>query len=306
MIYKYFRILIGVLFIINSYQTLSAQEKTENLSSKNISGKVKSIKEISYDGTENFGELKKGKLTGIIFFEYNEVGNLIKETQYDEKGKISYITNYKYDSRNNLIEKSSQSIGIWIVYNYDDNGKCIQSDELKKDKSLKFRTKHKYNPLGYLIESNTYNSQGKHYRKSLFKYDEEGNQTEISWYKNGQLTYNVHKVYNQFGNVTRVDNVIDLLGERGNIMLYDYDDRKNVIGTTYINPDGSIRYNLSTAYDSYGNVISENSNSEDWMNQYETKNTYDYDEFSNWITCQEISHGPLNRIRIIERQIIYF
>lgn len=301
---KFSNLLLLCLTIIGN--KAFSQEEINNLESKLLLGKVKSIKAISYDAVEKFGELQKDKLTGTVITEFNSQGYLIKETAYDEKNKISYVTKYSYDQNNNLIEKSTPQIGILLVNKYDAENRLIQTDELKNDKSLKFRTKNKLSVDRKIIEANTYNAKGILDTKRTFNYDNNGNKIDISWYKkNGQLSYKVLKDYDEQGNLTKEDNLIDILGERGSTMTFTYNDKNQITETSYTSNDG-MEYIRTTEYDQYGNEISENSVSDSSMNQYTTNYSYLYDDTGNWKERKEISRGPFERLTIVERVITYY
>lgn len=303
---KFSKLLLLCLTIIGNFYNAFSQEEINNLESKLLLGKVKSIKAVSYDAVEKFGEFKKGKLTGTIITEFNSQGYLIKETAYDEKNKISYVTKYIYDLKNNLIEKSTPQIGILLVNKYDLENRLIQTDQLKSDRSLRFRTKNKLSVDGKVIESNVYNSKGILNTKYIFKYDDNGNKIDISWYeKNGKLSYKVLKDYDEQGNLIKEDNLIDILGERGSTMTFTYNDKNQITETSYTSNDG-MEYIRTTEYDQYGNEISENSVSDSSMNQYTTNYSYLYDDIGNWKERKEISRGPFERLTIVERVITYY
>ena len=303
---RFSNLLLLCLTLIGNFHNCFSQEEINNLESKLLLGKVKSIKAVSYDAVEKFGELQKGKTTGIIITEFNSQGYLIKETSYDEKNKITYVTKYTYDLKNNLIEKSTPQIGILLINKYDLENKCIQTDELKNDKSLKFRTKNKFSIDGKLIEANTYNSKGAFYKKSLYKYDEKGNLIDISWYnKDGTLSFKVLKDYDERGNIIKEDNLIDILGERGSTMTFTYNNQSKVIETHFTSNDG-MEYNRTTDYDEFGNIVSENSSSYSPLNQFTINYSYTYDNIGNWIARTEISKGPFEKLTIIKREIVYY
>lgn len=300
-------ILLAIFFIC-SINVINGQKKSENdLTKQSIKGKVKQLKTITFNAIEKFGVLTKSGKNGTEITEFNENGFIIKVTYFDEKNKLTSTKKLKYDLKNNLIEKPS--FEGFVIYKYDSNNRCIQEDECKSDRTLKFRTLKKYSQdsLGLLLEDITYNSKGAFYSKSKYKYDDNGNQIDISWYKkNGELRYNVRKEYDENGNLTEKEDVIDILGEPGNTMKYKYNENMQISETTYVESDGTIRYILTTEYDDYGNILSENSTSDSFMNTYNYNYEYKYDEFGNWIERKETGNGPTERLTIIEREITYF
>ena len=157
-----------------------------------------------------------------------------------------------------------------------------------------------------LIEEITYNAKGAFYNKSTYKYDDDGNQIEISWHKkNGELKYHVLKEYDENGNMTKEDDLIGILGERGSTMTYSFNDKNQVIETNFTSNDG-MEYTRTTDYDEYGNIISENSVSSSFMNTFNYNYEYKYDAFGNWIERKETGNGPTERLTITERELTYY
>jgi len=289
----------------NKNEGLKDEEKLDNdLSKEYLSGKIKSITSITYDAKEKFGELEKISKSQEELIEYNDKGFKSKVTSYDSKGNIDYTAIFLYDQHNNIIEHSFPSLS---TYKYDKQNLCIQKDELTDDRKLKFRSLNKYNSDSKLQEQNTYDKNGVLHSKSIYKYDAKGNEVEESVYKsNGDLWWKIAKTYDNLGNMIAEEDIQDMFGEKGSKMLYDYDKQKKVVKTTYINPDGTTRYVRDTKYDFNKNIISENSVSDDFMNQFTTEYSYSFDSHNNWINRKEKSIGPMERKTIVERKIQYF
>jgi hypothetical protein len=295
-----------LIFSCKKNDDKKSKEKVDNdLSKELLFGKIKSITLTSYDAKESFGELEKVSISKKEITDYNNNGFKTKVTLYDSHGKIDYIEIFKYDLKNNIIEHSFPS--SITTYNYDKENRCIQQDELTEERKLKFRSFNKFNTAGKIQEKNTYDKDGKLHSKSIYKYDEHGNEIEESVYKgNGELWWKIVKNYDNLGNMISEEDIQDMFGEKGNKMLYDYNKQKQVIKTSYINPDGTTRYILDTKYDNFGNVINENSISESFINQFTSEYSYSFDKANNWILKKEKSIGPMDRKIIVERTINYF
>lgn len=289
----------------NKTEDKKIQEKLDNdLSKEFLFGKIKSITSVTYDAREKFGELEKISKTKEEIVEYNVNGFKTKITSYDSKGIIDYTEIFLYDQNNNITEHSFPS--SLSTYKYDQQNRCIEQNELTEDRKLKFRSLNKYNSTGQLQEKNTYDKNGDLSSKSIYKYDTKWNEIEESVYKgNGELWWKIAKQYDNLGNMISEEDIQDMFGEKGNKMLYDYNKLKQVIKTTYINPDGTTRYIRETKYDNFNNITNENSASDDFMNQFTTEYNYRYDQNNNWTSRKEKSLGPMERRNIVERKIVY-
>ncbi|SDR91457.1 hypothetical protein [Gramella sp. MAR_2010_147] len=158
---KNFTVLILALFtttLLVSCQNLKSQTKELNdWQHLNLSGKVKTIKEVNY-------RLKKesGKITRIESEPLWDHNRLI---QFDKNGnKLKEI----------LYSKNQIPDTIWQEYNYQygRNGKKIKADKFQKwgYPSTDFIITYNYNKKGKLIDQITFDSEGKRTSKLRFTY----------------------------------------------------------------------------------------------------------------------------------------
>lgn len=109
-------------------------------------------------------------------YEFDETGNILKEIMFEKSQKISETT-YIYDESMKLIKRvmvspSGDTID-WAIFRYDANGNI--SEQQYGDHTL---YKLEYNENGKVICEQKVNAMGMlEYNKS-FEYDEEGNLTE--------------------------------------------------------------------------------------------------------------------------------
>src|SRR5690606_7432950 len=106
------------LFLLTS----CTEQKTENdLTKKNLKGKVKSTKEIPYSPIEKFGEVTKGNvyinkfyfsddnlyiISSIKHIVYNEIGNETENRDYDSNGNTLKRRTFNYDEKGKRISQS--------------------------------------------------------------------------------------------------------------------------------------------------------------------------------------------------------
>ena len=98
----------------------------------------------------------KDNLTGFTIYTYDSNNNLVSECEFDENhnlvSRFDYI--YEYDGNNNLCEKKAYKDGIiceHIVYYTD--GKQTKKEESLYNNQGKLYLRYKYNSMGDTVES---------------------------------------------------------------------------------------------------------------------------------------------------------
>ena len=96
--------ILSVLRLVSCKQS----EKKNDLTKENLKGKVKSIKETTYEAVEKFGQIEKSDVLydRSYFTIYNEKGNIIEKNHYEFDGRLGYKVTYKYDKKGNKIEEN--------------------------------------------------------------------------------------------------------------------------------------------------------------------------------------------------------
>ena len=181
---------LSVLYLVSYGQS----KKKNDLTEENLKGKVKSIKETTYEAVDKFGQIEKGNVFydrfSLLFNSpftiiYNEKGNKIEKNYYNSDGSLKSKTTYKYDKKGNNIEENT----------YD------------SDSRLNFKATYKYNEKGNIIEKNYYDSDGRLNFKATYKYDKKGNNIEYNiCYSDGSLdktTYKYKYEYDKNNNWTQ-------------------------------------------------------------------------------------------------------
>ena len=180
---KIILVILSVLCLVSCNQS----EKKNDLTEENLKGKVKSIKETTYEAVDKFGQIEKGDVlvdSSAVYTDdgrfkiYNEKGNKIEENYYNSNGSLIYKNTYKYDEKGNKIEE----------YHYDEDGK------------FNYKTTYKYDEKGNTIEINNYNSDGRLDSKYTYKYkyDKNNNWIQQVKYKNNkpiQITERIIEYY---------------------------------------------------------------------------------------------------------------
>ena len=181
-------------------------------------------------------------------------------TEENLKGKVKSITENTYEAVDKFgqIEKGDILVDSSAVYTDDGRFKI-------------------YNEKGNKIEENYYNSNGRLYSKTTYKYDEKGNMIEDNFYDSddGSLIYK---------------------------NTYKYDEKGNKIEEYHYDEDGKFNYKYTYKYDEKGNNIEKNNY--DSNGRLDSKYTYEYDKNNNW--TQRIEYKNTIPHRITERIIEYY
>lgn len=165
----------------------------------------------NYDASGNLTE-EQGYPLSEIKQEYDESGNLIKETEYDSQGNVVRTLEYTYDSNQRIVEYRSEeedvSFSYQFVYNekgrlkevcgglggfnieyiYNDAGKLIKSSETYVDTGKLFRT-CEYDSNERIVKAIVYTDGGIIANIDEFSYDSAGKLTKHAEYDSeGELT----------------------------------------------------------------------------------------------------------------------
>ena len=191
---KIILVILSVLCLVSCNQS----EKKNDLTEENLKGKVKSIKETTYEAVDKFGQIEKGDIlvdSSAVYTDdgrfkiYNEKGNKIEENYYNSNGRLYSKTTYKYDEKGNMIEDNfydsdDGSLIYKNTYKYDKKGNKIEEYHYDEDGKFNYKYTYKYDEKGNIIEENHYDSNGRLDSKYTYEYDKNNNWTQRIEYKN--------------------------------------------------------------------------------------------------------------------------
>ncbi|WP_299155920.1 hypothetical protein [uncultured Christiangramia sp.] len=257
--------IIAVLFNVFLLITLSSC-KNENSSDKSsdnpFNGKVKTVTQKAYEAEEKFGEVVPGKPDinmGPDWISFNENGNIIELKYFDsETNELIRKENYIYDKSGNLVERENDG----------------------KEDRFKYKWVLKYNSEDQLVEELKLLNDGTKERKTVYKYDENGNIIE-------EKTFHTN------------------LTKKGPYYTFKYNDDNQLIEKNSFSPDGTkdgrtthhyvkgklkeiksynedglwFKYSLNENED----LIKEISYESDETISFENDYKYEYDQNDNWI-----------------------
>ena len=125
-------------------------------------------------------------------YDYDEQGNMIKESSFIKNNSPGQSSIYKYDSKGNNIDMScfdeKDQFLFRDTYEYDSIGNIIKQNSFGKNNEFDGYNIYKYDKKGNKIERNYYNKNDSLGARNYYKYDKQGNKIEEKNYKtNGDL-----------------------------------------------------------------------------------------------------------------------
>ena len=226
-------------------------------------------------------------------YAYDEKGNLIEETFYDEEGNFVEKIGYKYDSTGKLIQmmhysESGNALG-WTQYEYAPGGEIVNEVYYDENGQISYWFGYAYNADGIVEKKIYHESDGD--IAYWYEYDAAGNQLrEIHNSSNGKVNWWNELVYDEKGNVlSEVE--YDYRGKVNWRGEYSYDANGNRIKSVTYNKDDTISDWREHVYDREGKILKSTNYKYDgtpymWVE-------YTYDENGNEIKYTEYNENGI-------------
>jgi hypothetical protein len=257
------------------------------LHERTLRGKVKSMKQVSYNAVKKSGEIQKGKIYPDFensFFVFNEEGYKTERQNMNTSGTVVYKVEYRYDKNWNVVLEKGTS--------YD----------RKSAETHAFS--HTYDAQGREKEWIFYASDSSISHRQTFTYDSyTGNLIATGDYFNGHLLR---------GDSLHYDNTNMLTGKtswwpsftKGYKLIYSYDKNGNETERQVFKPKGKFYYAFLSEYDDKGNKTAQKfrKSSGKVLDMYTY--SYEFDANNNWI--KQITWEKGKPCIITEREITYF
>lgn len=230
------------IFFMAFYCTTGCgNSKTNDLKTLGLVGKVKSIKEMTYEAVDNGRKLETGKRAAPSWKKdtyrlFDKKGNMVEEYLYRNDGELKYRNTFTYNSNDQKIEELT----------------------FKPDSTLWYKYILKYNTEGHLTEKILTKSDDHQISNWLFQYDNHGNKTEENQFFPNRSEPTLKTVYKYDKRGNKVEEYM-YNGENTLIAkwLSKYDDKNRIIEEDYYYSDGSLNaketYNYE--FDKKGNWI---------------------------------------------------
>ena len=236
-----------------------------DLSGRNIEGKIKSVFEAEYVAVLKKKEIQKSSLLSKYTTKYDETLNLLETNRF----------------------KADGSPDLKYTYKYDENGTRTGLERYKSDGSLEYKFLYKYNEKGTITESDRYKPDGNLEYKNIFLNDEKGNRIEWNNSKSdGSLEYRYTYKYDENQDLIEINytNKDTSLSYKS---VYKLDEKGNRIEWNNFKPDGSLKYKYTYKYNDDGETVE--------MNRYKSDNSLDYRE--TYIFDEKGKRIQLNRYK---------
>lgn len=120
-----------------------------------------------------------------VLYEYDSVGNIVKQTEYNLDGSVSVIGSYTYNTQNRLLRIDwADEYGIFgsYVYEYDAQGQTAKLTHELSDGSIAWYQTFEYDSSGYEIKRSTFGEDEMLEKYWMYSYDEQGNLIQIDEY----------------------------------------------------------------------------------------------------------------------------
>jgi len=291
--YRLFTVVTLTLLLFN----LAGTQKKPDREKENLLGAVRSVRSQMADYID--GKLQeKGRTKQLDIVTYDAKGNEVERTIYDDYGFLIGKEVHTHDANGNLIESVlSDPKGVVMerrVYAYD-NGKVTEVVSYGEKHNVGLKQVNSYGEHGRLREEIYYDSK-KAIGKTVYKYDEKGNISEVAFY-----LANDSKAVAPIGPCLGAHRV-----------TYAYDEKGKPIKVVAYEPNGELKKSWRYSYNLKGQ-IAEDIRESAWSRTTFVY-TYEYDSHGNWIKQIAIVNDqsklsqmePHERKTIISREIAYY
>ena len=181
-------------------------------------------------------EVEDGDYITTTVYTYNDQGRVVEEVRQTNAG-TSTVTK-EYDERGNLLKETSlddwDDYGYTTEYAYDAENNCILTRGLSADGNVYYEDATVYENGRPVKETHT-SDGGNYVSTTTYTYDGEGRLTRyVSESPYGR--YETQYTYDKAGNTARIES---LSGEERTVSTYVYDEQGNELRSETVYSDGS-------------------------------------------------------------------
>lgn len=255
---RYFITTTFAFILLSSVSTTYAQ--TCHYEVYGLNRPVKSVRVITYEAFDKFGEIIKGEIQweGNYVAEFNSVGNLTTQRLYDNEGDLYEMRKYIYDGTNliedNVYDREGNLICIWR-YEYEGDYLIKESfinTQLASDNTTEFRRNGKQ-----ILEIIKYFNGELLSKQIVIRHDDSG----LEWIEYNSEDRPIRNGYEKFDaegrrvEVAENDNIVSIEWNDNNLPSYLKGARlynKTIIAYSF---DDSDVFSIEYEYDNNGNWI---------------------------------------------------
>lgn len=255
----------------------SRQKRENDLSKKNIKGKVKERAVWVY-APDATGKIDKNALMGGVEVTYNKDGNQLTWKSYDEQKQLLdawvYTYNeqgllkeektvngpvvrqlyYRYNPQHQLEQSKEHTNGALVKttnYQYDEQGNLVLSHSFFEASKSESKRKQRFNANNQLVELQVYDEANVVQLKKVYGYNEQGQQSEQAIYSGNNVpSYKRQFIYDEQGNPVKDWAYLEdgQLSEKDAFNYqYTYDEQGNWLTKTKTDTNGQpLEYSTQT------------------------------------------------------------
>lgn len=231
------------------------------------------------------------------------------EYTYDIHGakgsrQLVCIDSIVFDKRGNYQDKIRRKQGeyTWFSYYFDVNGYALGWNEYDRANTLNARTAYLNDKNGNRIERTIFRGMDKMFKRETSHYENNRLVEEQSFDENGRMTETRLFKYDNQGNNTELE-FYDRNGDLQQRYLYKYDNNGNRIEWRYYDADEFLVALTTYYYDDHNNAIEVSSFNYDEHLNWKHSYIYEYDEDDNWVRQTIYRNGT--PYQVIEREIAF-
>ena len=164
-------------------------------------------------------------------------------TEYDNHGNITSVTLYE-----------NEKIKDKDVFKYNYNNDMIEQSSFGENNKPEGKAIYKYDNEGN-IEQYTYYKDGK--AESVFKYQREKNVNKLTKYNSGdKIEYTLNYIFDKDINTGKLTNIVKYKSDNSKELeaQYKYNDQNKKSEKILLNPDNTMQHKFNYLYDENGNV----------------------------------------------------
>ncbi|MDL2254664.1 hypothetical protein LJB78_00080 [Bacteroidales bacterium OttesenSCG-928-J16] len=263
-----------------------SMQKTD-IEMENLSGKVRSYQEISYEAIMLDGAAVKGARKREFPWsydrrkEFNESGFIVKDCHLGSSEEKTFCYKNIYDEKNRKLESigvdAAGDIKEKTFFQYNEKGEALEHRSFVGD-ILKEAGKYEYDSDGNIAAAFFYNASGEMESKEYFQYNEKGFLTEKR--------------------ILSPENQIE------NCFIYKRDKKGNMLEMKFFRKDMEPGGTYSYQRDKKGNIVEEHFYHSNGTLLNKTIFRYKYDKQGNWIEKTVLKEKTATFI--LERTIEYY
>lgn len=276
-----------ILFISAAVIALCSCSKAKKTDAEllELKGNVKSVEQkelevVRSNGNEVLETMENQYMGNRSIVSYNKNGNVVLETVTDSQGSLLQKMVYSRDKNDWVTEVTMQ----------DERGEWVNKYTIKHDDSG--------NEIERLMESR---SQPESNMKYVSVYDGDGNEIEVTGFKENKMAFKLKNTFDKNGNKIKIVEFDDQNKPSGQSVETTYNDKNQKL-TEKSFRNGTEMASYTFKYDANGNLVSQTVS--DGANKETYTFTYKIDNKGNWTSRTTFIKGKPETVT--ERKITYY